>query len=151
MEMCRLYQHPQAVALEPFDTPYALAKTAIAKSPYRKRIELRQSYAQHLTDVEKFDVVAFPQVYFQEAHLRPALVAIMRAMKPGGVLATGGEDSIEEKSLFGAIQRLKNTLNGGSFRSGNDTTQLLYSVGFTDVITFPLIGGWHPITAIKPF
>lgn len=145
--VCKHYPNAHVVALEPADAPFSLASQNISASPYAERIDLRKIYLQDLKDINRYDVIWFPQAFFPNEILETCLTKIWDALKPGGKLITSAISADNKNETF-YIRQLINSLYGG-FRSAEELIEALTKTGFQEIKVFSEIAGYKTITTTK--
>lgn len=150
IELCRRYQHMNAVGLEPLEAPLELARRNVERAGLGGRVELRQQLVQDLTDDGAFDVAWLPGNFLPTADFPAALDAVFRALRPGGLvlmatLGGGGDDPAA------ATARLCATLWGGDAVEPDAVVETLGTAGFVDVhVLDRLPSRLQPIQARRP-
>jgi predicted O-methyltransferase YrrM len=142
------YPELRVVALEPAAAPMAEARANVAAAGLGDRVELRTQRVEDLADQDAFDFAFLPAVFLSTDTLRSGLVAVLRALRPGGWVLMGSL-GVPGDDLRPALARLKATLWGSEALAPEAIGRLAEDVGYDEVRFFPG-GTLIPVAARRP-
>jgi precorrin-6B methylase 2 len=147
----RAFPQLNVVGLEPSPIACAEARVAAQRAGVAERVEIRELFAQHLKDRERYACAYVAQMFISDLALPGALEATLRALQPGGLLVTGAIVSLGD-TLLAAISRLRSSVWGGGVRTASDVITALEHAGFIEARALNSLGGaaFLPIIARKP-
>ena len=129
IEMCRMYPHLRVVGLEPGAIQAQEARRNIAAAGFEDRIEVRMQRLEELEDQEVYDFAYLAQVFMPIDVVKPGLLSIFKALRPGGYMSMVAMDAPGD-DLHASTARLLNVLWGGSPVDLEQLSTLTADAGF---------------------
>jgi len=134
--MARLWPSLTVVGIDPWPPSLALARENVGSAGLTQRIELREQAAEHLPDVNAFDLAWIPSLFMSAEAIPAACERVHRALRPGGwllfALANPGNDPV-----IASIVRLRTLLWGGVALTPAEVETLLSRIGFVAIRPLP--------------
>jgi SAM-dependent methyltransferase len=143
IEMCRVFPHLRVIGLEPGAIQAEEARRNIAASGFKDRIEVRMQRLEDLEDQQAFDFAYLAQPFMPLDVVKPGLVTIRKALRPGGYISMAAFDA-PGGDLHATTARLLNVLWGGSPVDLDELARLTRDAGFEMVQT-----GGEPGSLVK--
>jgi len=134
IELCRLYPELRVVGLEPGTVPAAEARRNIASAGFENRIEVRAQRLEDLHDRDAYDFAYVAQVFMPLDVVKPGLVRIREALRPGGWISIVALDASGDE-LPASTARLRNVLWGGTPLDLDEMVRITRAAGFDMVQT----------------
>src|SRR5919199_5666307 len=129
IEMCRLFPHLRVVGLEPGPIQAQEARRNIAAAGFEDRIEVRIQRLEDLEDQQAYDFAYLAQVFMPMEVVKPGLVSIRTALRPGGYISMAAFDAPGD-DLHATTARLLNVLWGGTPGDLGELARLTSDSGF---------------------
>jgi SAM-dependent methyltransferase len=139
IEVARCWPSWRVVGIDCWEPSLQLARTNIAASGVKNRIELRLQSAEELQEENAFSIAWLPGPFLPKRAVLSALQGVKRSLKPGGWVVF---------SLFSppaepwgqAVTALKVTRNGGYPWQRQELEDRLRDLGLSQVGTFSTVG-----------
>ena len=129
IEMCRLFPQLRVVGLEPGAIQAQEAQRNIAAAGFEDRIEVRMQRLEDLEDHQVYDFAYLAQVFMPIDVVKPGLVSIRKALRPGGYISMAAFDAPGD-DLHATTARLLNVLWGGTPVDLDELARLTRDAGF---------------------
>lgn len=134
--LAQAYERATVVGIDVFEPALALARSNVAQSGTRERVELRLLDAAHLDDREGYDVIWLPMPFLPEGTVPDVVAAAVRALRPGGWLLPGtltGPDT----TLARLVTDLRTVRSGGHPWRPDEIVSLLARHGLSECHEVP--------------
>ena len=146
---CDALPDARAIGLDVMPRVLELARRTIAERGLDDRVELRQQGVQELADEAAVDLAWLPAPFIPEEVFDGALVALHRALRPGGWLVVGAGRLDDGTPVSIAVTRWKTVLAGGTALPRADAQARLAAAGFVDVTDLPMPPGAPALYAAR--
>ena len=134
---CEALPGSRAVGLDVMPRVLELARRTIAERGLTDRVELRLTGVQDVLDEGIADLAWLPAPFIPEDVFDGALVALHRALRPGGWLVVGCGRLDGDDALAVAVTRWKTVLAGGTPLPRAEVDRRLAAAGFDAPIELP--------------
>lgn len=132
--VCRSFAGVRAVGIDVLPDALALAAESASQRGVAQRLELRLQSVADLDDADRFDLAWLPQVFVPRVDLDHGVVAVHRALRPGGWLVMpAASTAAATTDLDRATVRHDAALKGGGLLPDAEVRGLLADAGFTDL------------------
>jgi len=128
----RLWPEATVTGIDTYELALEMARSNVKAAGLDARITLRSQDVSQLDETDRYDAAWLPSFFIARDKVEDAVSAVLRALRPGGVLVLGRYEP-PPVPVAQALFALRTLRDGGSSLGESEARALLASAGCADV------------------